>query len=318
MKSPIALFLCLFQCYGLATFAQNRDTEGLVKEIKRIIKKESLVRNEIDWDRLDRDLAALPYSGNHVDDKELVFETFIKTLKDSGDPHSLFYTQQLSEQIQNVKTEVLLPLSEYLGNGIGYVKIPKTWSFDFSEDLTFTDTIISQIQKLDQFEIENWIIDLRGNQGGNGWPMLAGLIPIIGDGLVGYKIGPKKTRPQSIKKGTILYSELETKTYTTKISYRKIAVLLDERTASSGELVALSILGFENTKSFGQNSAGLTTYNTGFGFSNDASTLFLATSFMADKNRKVYKNGISPNVYFLSELSEKAKMNQVIEWLLSN
>ena len=32
---------------------------------------------------------------------------------------------------------------------------------------------------------KGWIVDLRGNTGGNMWPMLTGIGPILGDGTVG-------------------------------------------------------------------------------------------------------------------------------------
>ena len=39
-----------------------------------------------------------------------------------------------------------------------------------------------------------WIIDLRGNGGGNMYPMLAGLKPFLGDTVLGAFVGPDKTR----------------------------------------------------------------------------------------------------------------------------
>jgi len=37
----------------------------------------------------------------------------------------------------------------------------------------------------DRDDLIGWIVDLRGNGGGNMWPMLAGVGPVLGEGVVG-------------------------------------------------------------------------------------------------------------------------------------
>jgi hypothetical protein len=46
------------------------------------------------------------------------------------------------------------------------------------------------ICSLDQVHPGGWIVDLRGNSGGDMWPMVAGLGPIIGDGVLGAFVAP--------------------------------------------------------------------------------------------------------------------------------
>ncbi len=50
----------------------------------------------------------------------------------------------------------------------------------------FASLLQREIKELDQNEIDNWIIDLRGNTGGNMYPMYLGLSPILGEGIGGY------------------------------------------------------------------------------------------------------------------------------------
>ncbi|CAG5006683.1 hypothetical protein DYBT9275_03875 [Dyadobacter sp. CECT 9275] len=52
--------------------------------------------------------------------------------------------------------------------------------------MQFANKLIEQIAALDGNGTDSWIIDLRDNWGGNRWPMLAGLAPIIGESLVCY------------------------------------------------------------------------------------------------------------------------------------
>jgi C-terminal processing protease CtpA/Prc len=56
--------------------------------------------------------------------------------------------------------------------------------------ISFAGDIQEQIRNQDHQGIAGWIVDLRGNTGGNMWPMLAGVGPILGEGLAGHFIEP--------------------------------------------------------------------------------------------------------------------------------
>lgn len=83
--------------------------------------------------------------------------------------------------------------------------------------------------------------------------------------------------------------------YKAKNLDHKIAVLLDRRTASSGEMTAISLSGLKNSKTFGNESGGYTTANGMYELS-DGSTLFLASSYCQDRNKKIYMGKIQPDV----------------------
>ena len=90
----------------------------------------------------------------------------------------------------------------------------------------------------------------------------------------------------------------------------KVAVLLDNAVVSSGEAIAISFTGRENTKSFGSATCGKSTGNVQYNLSYNR-TLVLTTVFLADRNRKLYGVSIIPVV--------EAKFHDVIpsavEWL---
>ena len=79
-------------------------------------------------------------------------------------------------------------------------------------------------------------------------------------------------------------------------------------------MLAISLLGFKDTKCFGGKTSGLTTSNRTFNFS-DGTMLFLSTGFMADKNKKVYRNGITPDIVFGTDLNEDEIITEIIKWL---
>ena len=69
-------------------------------------------------------------------------------------------------------------------------------------ELNYAIHIQNLIKSLDSnYNIKYWIIDLRENWGGDMYPMIAGLAPIIGEGTYGYFVLPKKERVKSSFKG---------------------------------------------------------------------------------------------------------------------
>ena len=85
----------------------------------------------------------------------------------------------------------------------------------------------------------------------------------------------------------------------------KVVVLIDEAVMSSGEAIAISFIGRENTKSMGHSTCGLSTSNAPFNLSNN-STLILTTHYMADRNRIPYGIPITPN--------NQADNDIIIDW----
>ena len=315
MKS-IALFIyCFLSIASIPqTFAQSKETRKLIKNIQQTIKKKSIVSDAVDWAKLNSELKSIAYTNTHSVDKERIYTVFTDALKLAGDNHSLFLSERVSSSIDKLNNEIKVAESKYLGTNIGYLKIPSCMTFDNQKDVIFTDTIIRQIKTLDMHHIDKWIIDLRDNRGGNVWPMLSGLTPIIGDGLINYSIHNGAEKANFIKQGYISNTPVSTSIYRTKAKFKKISVLINQHTASSGEMLAISLLGFENTKAFGSKSYGLTTVNSTFHFK-DGTMLFLATGYMADKQKHIYHNGITPDINLENELSEEMVLQTVMQWL---
>jgi peptidase S41-like protein len=58
------------------------------------------------------------------------------------------------------------------------------------EAADFAEKIQGLIALNDCIDMRGWIVDLRDNRGGNMWPMIAGLGPILGEGVLGAFVGP--------------------------------------------------------------------------------------------------------------------------------
>lgn len=183
---------------------------------------------------------------------------------------------------------------------IGYVRIPAFSSSAAGADRAFADAVQDQIRSRDAANLAGWIVDVRGNGGGNMWPMIAGVGPVLGDGVAGYFVPPSGPAMEwSLRSGAALSAGGEIVRTTTAYSLRggglpRVAVLTDNLVASSGEAVVVSFRGRPNTRSFGSATCGLSTANSGFRLS-DGATLQLTTASMADRTRVNYGVPIAPD-----------------------
>ncbi|MEJ2880533.1 S41 family peptidase [Pedobacter sp. GR22-6] len=308
------LFLALLLPLGIHA---QQDISKLKKEISSIIKKKSMYRDSVDWARVTKESAALKFTENDSINKNILFDFFTKRLREAGDKHSFFISKKSISKILETPIHEK-PEADYLGEAIGWVKVPECLTFDAEKDRSFANTIRSEIKRIDSARnILGWIVDLRHNGGGNMWPMLAGLNALSEDGTVGYFVDPKskKQQPWTIQNGKLFSSNINS--YKIKNTKIKIAVLIDSLTGSSGEMTAISFIGLPNVKVFGQPSAGYTTANNSY-FLSDGSQLLLAERFAADRTGKTYEDKVIPNVNVNDSANTKndTVVSEAKKWLL--
>jgi C-terminal processing protease CtpA/Prc len=143
-------------------------------------------------------------------------------------------------------------------------------------------------------EFRGIIIDLREHRGGNMWPYLEGLSPLIGDSTLlawGRQKESKKngTKWINMKKSGRFQSGL----YTKKDLPFPIAVLVGKQTASSGEFTALALHGRKRVRLFGEPTAGFTSMNRTFTYKKNTS-LHLTTDGVTGYNGKFYNGKMKP------------------------
>lgn len=193
-------------------------------------------------------------------------------------------------------------LDAYAGHRIGRIAIP---AFGAGHLTAFADSIETHMRSMEAQGACGWIVDLRGNGGGNMWPMLAGIGPLLGGEVIGHFQG----RNGDIT-GTWFYRDgvtgiegpdgevMEVARVGGPV-YRiedvpPVAVLFDGGTGSSGEAVAIAFIGRPNTRSFGVPSYGFTTSNDGFRLP-DSANMVLTVGVDADRNRVAYPTALVPD-----------------------
>ena len=194
------------------------------------------------------------------------------------------------------------------GRNFGYVVLPTCSSKDSDGLLLYAADVRRILTDLSAQNPKGWIIDMRGNTGGNMWPMLTGIGPILGEGVVGSFVTADGKIPwfyQDGKTGTRNTAGLETVSLNLQDSPLRVtplapvAVLVDSSTASSAEAVSIAFHGRDATRFFGQRTAGKATAVQPFSLS-DGAELYLTTAIDADRTGKPFPDGLTPDEVFPS------------------
>jgi carboxyl-terminal processing protease len=287
-----------------------------------IIENNSLHRESIDWDKLRKGAFEVArYAQTPAD----TYGAIRFALSQLGDQHSSFYTpDQMAEFSKMTASDSPPPRGKLLLKKIGFIAIEGFWGFDGDQYATSAQRLIREI---DSQKPCGWIVDLRENTGGNGWPMLAGLGPILGEGEAGAFIDPDGRKDiwsyqdgQARLEDDVLV-EVDGPSYELNAASPPVAVLTGIHTGSSGEAIVVSFRGRPNTRSFGLYTAGFSTGNQSFPLT-DRAVINLTTSVFADRTGQTYGDRIYPDeivddVRQFTFLMDEAIPQPAIDWLMS-
>ena len=234
-----------------------------------------------------------------------------KVLQQLGDGHSFLLRPELAAAVPDraragytAATWTLLP------GQVGHLQVPGFTGGDRALRERYAGSILSALAAGTRAGAKAWIVDLRRNGGGNMWPMLEGLEPL----LRGQPVGAFEDRDQHRRPWRI--DVLPEARHLPDLGAVPVAVLTSARTASSGEAVAVAFRGRPRTRSFGRPTSGLSTGNTTLGL-HDGTALMLTTTRFVDRSGRVYGASIVPDVpvgYFRGESYGREIARQ---WLVS-
>jgi len=275
-----------------------------------LIQTRALRTSAVNWSSVRSKAAAMAAGARTTAD---TYPAINYALEQLGDNHSFLLGKDgkmvrasksaqtnCSNPLPRVKSDVLL---EKDGRKFGFIAVS-----GFSGDnnskaaIDFARDIQSKLSSMSRARPAGWIVDLRGNTGGNMWPMLVGIGPLLGQGTLGsfkyaelavpwfYENGTAGVIPPIGKSANItLPGSLA------DLPPAPVAVLIDRTTLSSGEAVAISFKGRPRTRFFGEHTGGLSTANETFKLP-DGAGLYLTTSIEQDRKGESYPEGIEPDV----------------------
>ncbi len=290
--------------------------ETYITEMISIMETNSINRKTIDWISFKEKVLGKVKGVQSFNDPKFnsAISLALDLLKDS---HS-FYVDRNDKDVSGTISSVSCYANPLVipnpDKEIGYVRITGTEIFtDEAGVNAFAEKLQNTIKANDSKAIKGWIVDLRSNFGGNMWPMLAGIGPILGgstNGTIGYFIKPDGTETKwNYLDGVV--NGINITQYKLINPNPKVAVLTDQATASSGEALVIAFKERPNTKSFGTPTCGLSTSNKSYKLS-DGAYLFLTVSTMADRTKKKYGSSVIPDVV---ETDQQVYLKKAIDWL---
>jgi C-terminal processing protease CtpA/Prc len=282
-----------------------RNAHLLLDEVFLLMQKNYYKKDSVQWDPLIKNAKRILSQSS---DCEAAYQTVQWCFDQIKEEHSFVmppvkaarYTGDVNSSKDPSSSKPLAgPIRhEFIEGDIGYISVPWIATTDDVICTGYADSLQSLIRTFDDEGVNKWIIDLRNNTGGNCWPMLAGLGPLLGNGIHGYFVSSKETIPISYKNGVVMQGKqarcIVTNPHTLDHNKNSIIILTGKKTSSAGEIVALTFKGRDNVYLYGEPTAGLTTANATYSLS-DGSMLVLTVCKEADRNGKMVEGKIHPD-----------------------
>lgn len=312
---------------GGAAHAQDVPSAEAQARILDLLQQQSLYRDRVDWPKARADLTAARDPAQARQRLNDLIE------RSSGGHGNWISANQLKAFASKAQASQAAMAASPYAPGVVDARLGWITVGAYSDDKTQSDAEQNQARKQAAIALQSrirtqdesgrcgWIVDLRGNSGGNMWPMLLGLGPLLADSRgadpVGMFISGSERQHWAYRDGAS-WSGANPRVGSGHTHYQlrqpgaPVAVLFGPRTASSGEGMVLAFRGRAATRSFGQPSAGLSTGNSSVRLP-DGSMLLLTATVMADRHGKGDGGRIAPDVVAADAQSVSAAQ----AWLLA-
>ena len=266
-----------------------------VKKAVRIMDRNGIYAQGSEWEKAKAEaLAAKPSS------LEEAQEIVAQAGKVAGGKHTFLMTAD--DMTENDTTAWEMPIVELLEGGIAAIKLPQFMG-NSEDGIKYANTVLNALPNT----LQSVIIDLRGNRGGNMYPMIAAVHRFLSDDV----ILRLRTRRNDMKINVAYVMNVAGVAQQASIDC-PVALLTDEWTGSSGEAVLLCFRGLTNARTFGAPTAGYASCNQPFSLPG-GSQLVLTTGEDVARTGEVFcDDPIAPDV--LTETPLEA----ALEWINDN
>ena len=304
--------------------AVARYLEGALDTLRRV----ALRRDSVDWKALRDSLLARAAGARTTEESWPALQWALRSV----DRHSFLQTPRpMPEERAANKPNDTTPQRPFrrppvtgrlIENRYGYVLVPSIGR----DRPSFVDSLQTIIREYDSAGACGWVVDLRQNPGGNMWPMLAGVGPLLGDSLIGsFVVSGEPMTPWRYVRGRAWAgsdtvpswaSRGTQPPYEMKRRYVPVALLVGKQTASSGEATLIAFLGRPNVRTFGDSTAGFASVNNGYQLP-DSANMVITIGFSRDRTGRQYRLRLTPDelVAAASDSLVDAPLNRAVSWL---
>ena len=295
----ILLLTLPFTISACSLFDDQSTPYGYVKISFRKIDKYALHAGA-DWIIERESYLSMAKSIDNFDDAHRIVN---RALAFAGGKHSTL----LAPVTDTTTFEELAPEAYMLDGGIAYVKLPAHRGVKVS-DSDYTHVVLDFLQG--HPDAVGVIVDLRDNRGGNMYPMISAIAPLLPEGtLLSFKTR-KHTSPITLD-FVVRSSGLSPEDISKFPDNTPIAILINDWTGSSGEATLLCFRGLENTRTFGIPTAGYASANQSFPMA-DGYTLLITIGCDVARTGDVFcDDPIAPDV------ETETPLEDAVAWIKS-
>lgn len=270
----------------------SSEAAAYLDEALALMREWSINRDSVDWGLVEESAFGVATGAQSPAGTHSAINLALQMLRDE---HSVFLPPEQADSFSHGPAVFTTPEVEVRPEGVGYVSIGR-YLGDIGEQADeYAADLAARIQG-GTSQTCGWILDLRANNGGNMWPMLAGLAPLLGQGIVGSFTYPNGlVEPWEINGSVAMWDEaaMTDNSLDDPVGLgQPVAVLIGSLTGSSGEAVAVAFHGQDGVRFFGQPTAGRTTSNEPLELS-DGAIIALTMSNFTDRLGRQYGQSIA-------------------------
>jgi len=278
-----------------------------------VVRRQSLWRDTVTWSQLESDVRGMAAGSQTAQETYPAIRALLTRL---GDHHSFLLRPQGATTLRTGGAANPLPVVRVQTMGVGYVSVPAYSGLETTAAATYVRAVYDSLAHAIASGAGTcrWIVDLRTNGGGNMWPMLGGLRPLLGEAGLGSFVNSYGSTPLWHARDEV---DLPPSTVLVPLDSANVALLVGPRTGSSGEAVAIAFIGRPHTRTFGLPTAGLSTANTSIPLP-DGAMIQLTTSVEADRTGKRYGQKIVPDEVIPTDSGATAtdpQLDRAVAWL---
>ena len=290
----------IFLFATLTIIGCSSPNETYVRNAIQQMDRKGLYAEGEEWEAMKKE--ALSQEPETLEEAQ---EIINKAAKVAGGKHSYLMPANKARAREKRSNEEVSPSVTMIEDSICMIHLP-AFAGDDENCLRYARTVLDSIPDT----VKGVCIDLRGNHGGNMYPMIAAIHRFLPDDIfLKFKM---RRRFQSVMP---INKEFVAKIVGIDIEPRincPVAILTDEATASSGEAVLLSFRGLDNAQVFGSPTAGYASANESIIFYN-GSILALTVSCDIARTGEVFcDDPIVPDV------ETGSPEEDAISWLKDN
>lgn len=291
----LSLLVLFVSACGMSD-GDQKTPEGYVRYCVKQLDRKALYADSPEWKATKDSILAEAKTMTTMDQAH---DAVIRAAAVAGGKHSTLLPP-VEDTTSNVE---IAPEVKLLEEDILHVILPAHSGVKVTDSL-YIHSVLGFLQE--HIGARGVILDLRGNSGGNMYPMIAAVSPLLPDGVLIKFKGRDRTSPVMLDyvMNQVGLSSENVKKWPDNTP---IAILTDDWTGSSGEATLLCFRGLSNVRTFGIPTAGYASANFTVPLVDGYKLLITMSCDMARTGEIFCDDPIQPDVNTQNPLEEATK-----------